>query len=145
MHSDKHVVKMVLESAQMLCCAHRILDNREHELLYRKTHANHPCNIWVRSSHEAYDWLYDLFEALCEEFTFRRGKTHLCETKFGSSGLLPLKTRPLHIPHVPMPEFAQCMPDEYKVPGDAVAAYKNYYINEKAHLLQYDWGRPSWI
>ena len=78
MHVDKHVVKMVLESAQMLSTAWREYSSEyadEHEL-YKKAHLNHPCSIWVRLARENYQWLYDHFIALCEEYTHRYGKTH---------------------------------------------------------------------
>ena len=47
---DKHVVKMVLETAQLLCSAHETAP-------YKRTHYNHPCAIWTRSSLSNYMWL----------------------------------------------------------------------------------------
>ena len=70
MHCDKHVVKMILESAQMLSTAHRILDGNDYadrRGLYKATHKNHPANIWVRESANNYVWLYNLFTFLCIE------------------------------------------------------------------------------
>ena len=46
-HCDKHVVKMILESAQLLCTA---LNEAGVPMPYRVTHKNHPCSIWVRES-----------------------------------------------------------------------------------------------
>ena len=67
MHCDKHVVKMILESAQMLSTAHRILDGDDianSKGLYKMTHKNHPCNIWVRKNNENYEWLWSLYDNL---------------------------------------------------------------------------------
>ena len=75
---DKHVVKMVLESAQMLSTAWREYSSEyadEHEL-YKTAHLNHPCSIWVRLARENYRWLYKHFVALCEEYTHRYEKSH---------------------------------------------------------------------
>ena len=57
MHCDKHVVKMILESAQMLSTAHRVLDGDEYadeRGLYKMAHKNHPSTIWVRTSTDNY-------------------------------------------------------------------------------------------
>ena len=66
---DKHVVKMVLESAQMLSTAWRVFDNEaaENAEMYKQAHLNHPCSIWVREAQENYIWLYKHFDALCTE------------------------------------------------------------------------------
>ena len=82
MMCDKHVVKMILESAQMLSTAHRVLDGDEYadrRGLYKLAHKNHPSTIWVRSSLENYTWLYDHMVALMEEYTYRYGKHHATE------------------------------------------------------------------
>ena len=74
MMCDKHVVKMILESAQMLSTAHRVLDGDEYANshgLYKMAHKNHPSTIWVRSSVKNYMWLYDHMIALMNEYTHR--------------------------------------------------------------------------
>ena len=71
---DKHICKMPLESAQMLCTAHRVLDNSEFvagQPLYKIAHKNHPSSIWVRQTTENYSWLYRHFIGLCEEYHTR--------------------------------------------------------------------------
>ena len=78
---DKHVVKMILESAQMLSTAHRVLDKNDNELLYKEAHKNHPSTKWVRESHLNYQWLYAHFVALGEEYTARYGKIHVSIAK----------------------------------------------------------------
>ena len=97
MHCDKHVVKMIIEYAQLMSTAHRILDGDEYEgrtkigrrirrwkhpnknvenTIYKASHINHPSAVWARESVANYVWLYNLFEKLCDEYTFRYGKVH---------------------------------------------------------------------
>ena len=70
-HCDKHVVKMILESAQMLSTAHRIIDKSDDDILYREAYKNHPSTIWVRSGLYHYKWLQSLFNSLGKEFEHR--------------------------------------------------------------------------
>ncbi len=126
---NKHVVKMILESAQMLCTAHHVYGNEEQKLNvpYKQAHLNHPSTIWTRQCRANYRWLYLHMLALGYEYTKRYGKTHAsiikCE-KF-------LNVPPVHIPDGDFCEPPQAMPDEYKVEGDSVTAYWNYYEGEK--------------
>jgi hypothetical protein len=143
-HGNKHVIKMILESAQMLCSAHIILDNVkviEDVDLYKLTHKNHPCTIWTRTTSSNYKWLYDLFYELCEEYTYRYGKIHLCDTKLKNI----LVFVPKNIPIGPMTDFALAMPDECKQ-EDAVESYRTYYRTDKRHLCE--WKKrevPEWF
>ena len=83
-HCDKHCVKMILESAQLLSTAHRVLDEDDaHPDLYKVAHKNHPSTIWTRSSEEHYIWLYELFRNLSIEFSNRYSKVHLSWSKLG--------------------------------------------------------------
>ena len=125
-HTDKHVVKMILEYAQLLCTAHRLLDNDEGTVLYKATHKNHPSAIWVRSSAEAYMWAYEHMLALGAEYTKRYGKEHLTIAKCREV----LYTLPNGISNDAFAQPPQCMPDEYKAEC-SVDAYWNYYENEK--------------
>jgi hypothetical protein len=122
---NKHVVKMILESAQMLCAAHHVLGNPE-DVPYKLAHKNHPSTIWVRENSLHYDWLYEHFVALQGEYYKRYNKTHLSFTKCYE----PLMNHPQNIPHEPFEQPPQCMPDEYK-DKCSVQAYWNYYIGEK--------------
>lgn len=131
--ADKHVVKMVLETAQLLCTAHRVIDGVDDSILYKQTHANHPCAIWVRESRSNYDWLYAHFEALANEYTFRYGKAHATWKKLATA----LKTAPKLISAINQTPFALCMPDEYKVNDDPVLSYQAYYIQGKASILNW--------
>jgi hypothetical protein len=159
MHNDKHTVKMILEYAQLLSTAHRVLDgdivigksktgrkqtryvlSRDDSILYSATHINHPSSVWVRQSNKNYDWLFGLFQALMAEYTHRYGKTH------ATSRLeMHLAKLPKNIPQKPFTEPTPAMPDDVKVPGDSIASYRKYYIQNKPHLAS--WKKrpvPEW-
>ena len=120
---DKHKVKMILESAQMLCTAHRYYGNEN--VPYKTAHLNHPSSIWVRENTHHYYWLYEHMLALGNEYTKRYNKTHLSITKCKDLVYLPPG-----IPTVMFNQPPQCMPDEYK-DKCSIQAYWNYYIGEK--------------
>ena len=143
-HNDKHCVKMVLEYAQMLCTAHRVLDGDERadELcMYKKAHINHPSTIWVRENDSQYKWLYRLFVALADEYTYRYSKTHATDLQLRDVlRFLPKKICTSKLFKQP----PQCMPDSYKA-EDSVSAYQRFYIGEKAGFST--WKRrkvPEW-
>ena len=73
---DKHKVKMILESAQMLCTAHHVYGNGDN-VPYKKAHLNHPSTIWARSSKSNYYWLYEHMLGIGKVYTKRYGKYHL--------------------------------------------------------------------
>jgi hypothetical protein len=129
---DKHKVKMILESAQMLCTAHHAhsLADETEWVPYKKAHLNHPSSRWCRQSASNYLWLYYHMLALGDEYTKRYGKTHLSITKCKK----PLAKYPDGILHTGFTEPPQCMPDEYKVEGDSLSAYWNYYEQEKSKI-----------
>lgn len=125
---NKHVVKMILESAQMLCTAHHHYENGDN-VPYKKAHYNHPSTRWVREDVHNYMWLYDHMIALGKEYKKRYGKTHLSIEKC----LWPLSQAPPGIPEINMTKMPQCMPDEYK-DECSIQAYWNYYINDKKSI-----------
>jgi hypothetical protein len=155
MHNDKHCIKMILEYAQLLSTAHRVIDGVELEgisasgrkrkfwtlgdsrdyTLYKVTHVNHPSAIWCRQSYANYVWLSKLLTELCREYTYRYGKVHKVEL----SGLEEeLMYPPTNIPHhVAFTEPTPAMPDDVKVAGDSIKSYRNYYINNKTHLASW--------
>ena len=123
---NKHVVKMILETAQLLCTAHHELGSNV-EIPYKATHKNHPSAIWVRQSAENYMWAYEHMLSLGNEYTRRYGKHHLTISKCRDV----LYTLPNNISDENFVQPPQCMPDQYKVKNDSVSAYWNYYENEK--------------
>jgi hypothetical protein len=127
---NRHVVKMILESAQLLCTAHLISDGPDANVPYKATHKNHPSAIWARESVSNYIWLYDHMIALGNEYTRRYGKKHLTILK--CSGVLC--KAPNNVTKVDLTPMPQCMPDQYKVPGNSVEAYWNYYETEKVNV-----------
>ena len=152
MHVDKHCVKMILEYSQLLSTAHRVLDGREttvksktgrnvkrwvlnddrEQMLYSATHNNHPSAVWCRQSSANYMWLAELLEECCKEYSYRYGKIHKVE----SSGLMQILKNvfPVNITDKPFTEPTPAMPEECKVPGDALQSYRNYYVMNKSHL-----------
>jgi len=79
MLDNKRVVKMVLETAQLLSNA---MIHYTGQGPYKQTHWNHPCSVWVRQSTVNYRWLLSLFSELCAEYTRRYGKIHKCQQLF---------------------------------------------------------------
>jgi len=132
-HCDKHVVKMILETCQLLCTFWHCLDP-DHEIYtppYKKTHLNHPCAKWVRESKKNYIWLCVLGKELCIEYTFRYGKIHKCQKILNElSSLYDVLPKNLSKDWIDPP---QAMPEEYKS-VDSVHAYRYYYKFDKSHL-----------
>ena len=126
---NKHVVKMILESAQMLCTAHHCIMGEDADVPYKVAHRNHPSTIWARQSGQNYTWLYRHMIELGKEYERRYSKKHLsiikCEDK--------LAILPGGILETGLTEMPQCMPDEYK-DKCSIQAYWNYYIGEK-HIV----------
>lgn len=128
---DNLCIKMILESAQMLCTAHFILDGVQKQ--YKPSHVNHPCSIFVRKSDENYNWLYQHFVALCEEYSYRTGKVHA-----SSSLMESLKTPPKNIDKKPLSIDFMCMDDKYK---KTLCVHKNYRVY-LAHKIR-DWAERN--
>ena len=137
-HCDQHVGKMILESTQILCTA---LNKMGMETPYRSTHVSHPSVLWVEQSRDNFRWLVRLAYALNREFCWRYKRTSdhasvavlktIEDREFENRGLTP---------------FAQAMPEQYRIPGDAVTAYRNFYRGEKARFAT--WKRrevPAWF
>ena len=145
MHCDKHVVKMLLETSQLLCTAHRELDDNsfaDDAGLYKATHKNHPSAVWVRQSRSNYRWTHSLLVALCEEYTLRYyGKTH----KTQRLGIVDSLHRcPDNILSVAFTDPPQCMPPEFHC-DDPVDAYRNYYLGKKMGFAVWKLKTPDWV
>ena len=156
---DKHIIKMPLETAQLLSTAHRVLDGCEYmggnkdkavkrylldsaleTYLYHATHVNHPSSKWVRQSVANYEWLYNHFLALNLEFNVRRNKFHKAYEL-----LIATRVLPKNLPEGPFTPPPCCMPKEYIISDNAVENYRNYYLKGKAHL--HKWTKrspPTW-
>ena len=157
---DRHVVKMILESAQLLSTAHRVLDGHEYidttgkrkvkrwmlsgdrdQHIYSATHVNHPSAKWVRESPYHYRWLYVHFLALMDEYTYRYGKTHACK-RLCAYLMYPPVNIGCHAWHQP-----PCAMDPvYIISTDPVENYRNYYRLGKAKI--HKWTKrspPTWL
>ena len=129
LHCDKHVIKMIIETAQLLYSAHWILNPQTLPTnSYKLSHKNHPCAIWCRQSLSNYLWLASLGWWLCKEYQYRYGyhKTHKTEPHI----VWLLNNPPDGIPHIGLTHFAQAMPLEYKN-IDVTKAYQTYYVESK--------------
>ena len=125
-HNDKHVVKMILETAQLLSGVHWVEGGTAP---YKLSHKNHPCAIWVRECIENYVWLCDLGIELSKEYSYRYGKRHKSQDIIEWCLLNIPKIRSNGV----MTQFALAMPDECKI-GTAVESYREYYKTEKRSL-----------
>ena len=121
-HVDKHVVKMILETAQLLCSVHHVTDQVTDQVPYKLSHKNHPCAIWARESLSNYLYLCELGLELGKEYTYRYGKKH--------KSIEVIEWCIVNKPNIPDIGFttpAMAMPDEFKV-DSVVESYRNYYI-----------------
>jgi len=163
---DKHVVKMVVESAQMLSTSHRLLDgvlNEERndkgrkvkswiipdasmdQALYRAVHMNHPCTKWTMLSLSNYLWHYQHFVALCDEYTYRYGKVHKTDTMLR----FVLDEAPNNIEDIGLTQFPLAMKSnpECMNPDDPVTSYKSFYQTKQARFKM-AWSKrnpPDWF
>jgi hypothetical protein len=137
-HCDQHVVKMILESVQILCTA---LNKKGFSTPYKSTHGGHPCVLWVEHSWQNFRWLAQLALALNAEYRYRFDKT----ADHASIAVLEQITKCEFDDHG-LTEFVQAMPEEYRVPGNAVLAYRQFYRAEKMRFARWSRRRvPGWI
>jgi len=143
---DKHVVKMIVEGCQMLSTVHWEASSQIYYAgeisLYKKSFSHHPCTIWAGTTFENYMWLASHTHALSMEYTERYGKIH----KAHGMTVDFMNYIPMGLENGGLTPFAQAMPDQYKN-KDAVTAYRNYYIYEKARFAKWkDSSRqPEWF
>lgn len=148
-HCDKHLVKMILETAQLLSTAHH-LEGEADDIpeIYKVTHENHPSAVWTRASRANYLWTYDLFVALCSEYRARYGRVHKTDDKLRMS----LMTVPRYLSARDLTPPPACMPDEFKVHADGewpTESYRLYLARGKSWLTEDSFRRrpsaPAWF
>jgi hypothetical protein len=165
-HCDKHVVKMILESAQMKSTAHWLhllssegkdlkdfkrvrdaknwlLENTNPSLHppYSMTHVHHPCTKWVASTKQNYVWHYKLLFYLCKEYTHRYGKIH----KTANYLKWFKQNRPVNIKDDVLQAFPICMSEDYMILNDPVLSYRKYYIEDKSRFAKWEnTAQPLW-
>jgi len=158
---DKHVVKMILESAQLLSTAHRVLDGekyigkvngRKHtswilpdardDIMYSATHMNHPSAVWCRQSVENYIWLVEHFFGLMNEYIHRYKKIHKCNGELS----FMLQSPPFNLKEYDMTPMPSCMAEEYIISDNPLTNYRNYYRIGKSNLHKWTNRQPpEWI
>lgn len=153
-HCDKHVVKMILESCQMLSTAHHLLGNSG-IAPYKKTHQNHPCTLWVCESASNYQTLLELARALCREYTHRYKKIHACQSLLDEKNAdrMSLAYVPFYnpirgssIPPLAMPEYIKNAFPYIRTFDDVVQAYRLYYMLEKSDIAKWNYSdKPEWF
>ena len=164
MHVDSHASKMIIEYAQLMSTAHRVLDGKQvkrlskknrllttydhpdpqlDHTLYKSCHVNHPSGIWVRQSKKNYRWLYEMWTELNTEFMYRYDKNvpHESYRKLKWALFSP----PENMPEGVFTEPLQAMPDDVKN-DSSITAYRDYYIKYKQHLASWKKrGMPDWM
>lgn len=167
-HVDKHIVKMILESAQILCTNLTVdhlfgflpgmLNSEQNKILsdfrkdqknlsqedrlftYLPTMQNHPSTVWARSSLENFYWTHCYAHSLAEEYRYRYGKDH--KSFWDVINKLP---DPKHMEDVGLTPFAMAMPEELKDYEDPVQSYRNYYMLDKATFASWKYrDKPDW-
>jgi hypothetical protein len=139
-HCDKHVVKMILETAQLLCGAHHVTSEDNQHIPYKLSHKNHPCSIWVRESLFNYLLLCELGLELCTEYSYRYGKRHKSQEiiEWCVTNKLNICDKGLTTP-------PKAMPDEYKVES-VIESYRNYYRGSKSKFATWKKReKPIWF
>ena len=142
-HCDKHVVKMILETAQMLSTAiNKYAMGIDSSRLYKNAHPKHPSTIWMGSTRDNFMWGLKLGQELSKEYTKRYGKKHK------SSNIIDNIIQSKYYEVIPTGELTtppQCMPDEFKH-DDYVIAYRNYYKGAKRYFAKWDKlkNTPDW-
>ena len=136
MQCDKHVVKMVTETVQLLSVT-MILNGLPAP--YKLSHKNHPCAIWARESLDNHQWLWQHGNALGKEYTSRYGKIHKAHIL-----LMEYTSYDIDLPNIGLTSFANCTP--YKDEKDVVKAYQIYYRNDKSQFAKWKNGNiPEWF
>ena len=148
MMCDKHIPKMIVESAQMMASALRRHGATDEDMPltksgtpYKGGYKHHPCTVWAGDSFENFSWLTDHAMTLCFEYTSRFGKKHGCDDAISHLWRLAIKVK-LGASHQRTP-FAQAMPDEYK-DDDAVKAYRAYYHSKQFAKWEKGTPAPNW-
>ena len=133
---DKHVVKMIIETAQMLCTVAASLGHQN--VPYRPTHTKHPCTLWAGESKDNWGWLVTHGLEMCAEYTRRYGRRHKTQDVIEwcrDSGAGPKSGS--------LTPFRLAMPQQYKC-NDPVKSYRDYYIGEKSRIAKWKTSPPAW-
>lgn len=153
-HCDKHVVKMILKYTRLLFGPYYEAISEEYPetevfggcpKVYKYTHKNHPCALWVKLSSANWNWLLDLATELCIEYRKRYNRTHACEEIIEWMQ----KNKPVTMSFKVWQDPPQCFgpfQDTCFIEGKAKKAYRKYYALGKSHILVYtNRKKPKWL
>ena len=139
---DEHVLKMTVESAQMLSTA---INNNGGIGPWKSTHKHHPCTVWAGETLGNWLWLYDHGIALCDEYLLRfqknnaEKKDHKCRSILNEClKVLDATSLITGLRKTPHP---LCMPDEYKT-DNVVESYRYFYNMEKCDFATWKYSDP---
>ena len=148
MMCDKHIPKMIVESAQMMASAVRrwgatddVMPLTKAGKPYKGGYANHPCTVWAGDTFGNFSWLTDHAMALCVEYTSRFGKEHTCADPISQLWHVGIVVSPSH--RRTTTPFALAMPDEFKQ-EDAIQAYRAYYHSKTFAKWEKGTDAPYW-
>jgi len=143
---DRHVSKMPLETAQLLCAAYHV---QGIHAPYRLTHKNHPSTVWSRTSCLNYEWTIKHGKMLCDEYTARYGRRHASQDVIE---WCDNNSHNLKFDNFEQTEFAVAIGSDMlcrQVTGfdqmPVVDKYRFYYRLDKAHLHHWKRNKPNWI
>jgi len=141
-HCDKHVVKMITETSQLLSTAHHVLDRTDNKIFMLPCYVNHPCNLWVRKSLQNYLWARNLLHHLIEEYDFRYEKYD----NFRRARLIAEHDPPKNFPSLKWTKPYLAVPDDCKISEDPVECYREYYRKHKSKFATWKKrGAPAWF
>ena len=158
---DKHIVKMPLETCQMLAIIYSDWYYGVGKLYkqdgtpYRTAHGafrSHPCTQWAAANQYNLAWLIQHGLALCYEYTARYNKVHTCQDVIHQAVRIyhACFDDQLSQAYHKVTDFTRAMPEDlkYNTRINTIEAYK-YYLNTKPWLatnyLRIPSRKPSFI
>jgi hypothetical protein len=162
MMCDKHIPKMVVESAQMMASVVRRWGATDEQMPltkagkpYKGGYANHPCTLWAGDSFGNFSWLHDHACALLSQYTTRFGKAHACAEPIAQLWHISPYLGSTGVAKTP---FALAMPDEHRpiachikegylhhaTAPEAVKAYRSYYHSKTFAKWEKGIPAPDW-
>ena len=140
-HCDKHGVKMILETAQIICATHHLVGGHDYDIPYKSIHVNYPRTRWLRNSIGSYNWLMSLITYLNDEYRYRYDK-NVNHKSYDAVKDLPIP----NLLNIPRTRFARAMPNEIKIKQDIVKSHRNYYNVSKKDIISYKKrDPPKWL
>lgn len=151
MACDKHVVKQIIETAQILSTVWFKVHGSKHKLYHQLgwlckpwPNKKHPSILWVEASRANYAWTVQYWGALLSEYTNRYHKFHKFQTMHDNLVTMIPDPSLVSDDFVPMSPEYQALPVELK-DEDPVVAYRAYYKRDKARFAKWAHSEtPTW-